>query len=74
MKTKMTILLALATCATAFASNGSTPEADNDTLIVNNPSKVTVITGDSLQTIRIEGRNDDPNFRYENTLQLVAPA
>ena len=71
MKTKMTILLALATCATAFASNGSTPEADNDTLIVNNPSKVTVITGDSLQTIRIEGRNDDPNFRYENTLQLV---
>ena len=43
MKTKMTILLALATCATAFASNGSTPEADNDTLIVNNPSKVTVI-------------------------------
>ena len=57
MKTKMTILLALATCATAFASNGSTPEADNDTLIVNNPSKVTVITGDSLQTIRIEGRN-----------------
>lgn len=71
MKTKMTILLALATCTTAFASNGSTPEADNDTLIVNNPSKVTVITGDSLQTIRIEGRHDDPDFRYENTLQLV---
>lgn len=71
MKTKMTILLALATCATAFASNGSTPEADNDTLIVNNPSKVTIITGDSLQTIRIEGRNDDPDFHYENTLQLV---
>ena len=71
MKTKMTILLALVTCATAFASNGSTPEADQDTLIVNNPRKVTVITGDSLQTMRIEGRHDDPDFRYENTLQLV---
>ncbi|MBQ2495636.1 MAG: hypothetical protein II521_05930, partial [Prevotella sp.] len=44
---------------------------DNDTLIVNNPRKVTVITDDSLQTIRIEGRNDDPNFHYENTIQLV---
>ena len=54
MKTKMTILLALATCATAFASNGSTPEADNDTLIVNNPSKVTVRKLGTIKAIPME--------------------
>ena len=47
------------------------PATDKDTLVVNNPRKVTVITDDSLQTIRIEGSNDDPNFHYENTIQLV---
>ena len=47
------------------------PETDEDTLIVSNPRKVTVITSDSLQTIRIDGREDDPAFRYENTIQLV---
>lgn len=49
----------------------ATERGDNDTLIVNYPRKVTVITGDSLQTVRIEGRHDDYDFHYENTLQLV---
>lgn len=78
MKTKLITLQALAFFALAFMTNGSLyaatsslPANDQDTLVVNNPHKVTVITGDSLQTIRIEGRSDDPNFRYENTLQLV---
>ena len=78
MKTKLITLQALAVFALAFMTNGSLyaanpslPTNDQDTLIVNNPHKVTVITGDSLQSIRIEGRNDDPDFRYENTLQLV---
>ena len=78
MKTKLITLQALAFFALAFMTNGSLyaanpllPTNDQDTLIVNNPRKVTVITGDSLQTVRIEGRHDDPNFRYENTLQLV---
>ena len=44
---------------------------DNDTLVINYPRKVTIITGDSLQTIKVDGRHDDYDFRYENTIQLV---
>ena len=45
--------------------------ADNDTLVVHQPRRVTVITNDSLQKIIINGREGDQNYRYENTLQLV---
>ena len=35
--------------------------ADNDTLVVNKPNKVTVVVGDSVQKILIEGREGDEN-------------
>ena len=82
MNKKLLFMLIVAISTVPFrcaASNGqatennpfATERGDNDTLIVNYPRKVTVITGDSLQTVRIEGRHDDYDFHYENTLQLV---
>jgi hypothetical protein len=82
MNKKLLFMLIVAISTVPFrcaASNGqatesnpfATEKGDNDTLIVNYPRKVTVITGDSLQTVRIEGRHDDYDFHYENTLQLV---
>lgn len=44
---------------------------DNDTVIVNHPQKVTVITGDSLQKIIINGKEGDENYEYRNTIELV---
>ncbi|MCR4851989.1 MAG: hypothetical protein K5893_00170 [Prevotella sp.] len=72
MKKLQTTILALAISVPAFSSIGEDfANDDNDTLIVISPRKVTVITNDSLQTVRIEGRHDDYNFNYENTIQLV---
>ena len=73
MEKKMLTLLALAVF-TAFSSYAAKPSLHanvNDTIIVNNPRQVTVITGDSLQTLRIEGTQEDSTFRYENTIQIV---
>ena len=75
MKKTLTLLVAMGLLAPAATLAAPTllPDgrADNDTLVINYPRKVTVITGDSLQTVRIEGRFDDPNFQYENTIQIV---
>ncbi len=45
--------------------------AQNDTVIINNPKKVTIVTGDSLQKIIVTGKEGDDKFRYQNTIQLV---
>ena len=76
MNKKLLCMMVVAVSACHFAHATSLQPTmisgtDNDTLVVNYPHKVTVISGDSLQTIRIEGRHDDPAFRYENTIQLV---
>lgn len=44
---------------------------DGDTLVIENPHKVTIITGDSVQKIKVTGQGDDKNYLYENTIQLV---
>ena len=44
---------------------------DNDTIVIHNPQKVTVISSDSLQRVLIEGSKEDKDYRYENTIQLV---
>ena len=44
---------------------------DNDTLRINKPGNVTIITGDSLQKIIVRGREGDPDYVYRNTIQLV---
>ena len=45
--------------------------AQNDTLVINHPQKVTVISGDSLQRIIVNGKQDDNDFVYQNTISLV---
>ena len=63
MKRLMTIaLLAIATVASAQV---------NDTIVIHNPKKVTIITSDSLQKILVTGKEGDGKFTYQNTIQLV---
>ena len=62
---KIMILMLLAVSATANASE------DNDTLTIRKPAKVHIIAGDSIQKIKVYGREGDDNYRYENTIQLV---
>ncbi|MBR1547749.1 MAG: hypothetical protein IJ637_03370 [Prevotella sp.] len=45
--------------------------AQNDTLVVNHPKKVTIISSDSLQRVIVDGRQGDDNFAYQNTIRLV---
>ena len=49
-------------------ARNNTPQ---DTLVVNKPTKVTVITSDSLQTIYIQGKEGNPKYAYCNSIQLV---
>lgn len=63
----LTLLLAMFAGMKMMAAN----DVNNDTVVVNNPQKVVVITSDSLQQIQIVGSDHDPNYRYENTIQLV---
>ena len=45
--------------------------AENDTLIIEKPQRVIIITGDSLQSIRVKGKEGDNQFDYQNTIQLL---
>ena len=58
----MALIIGLATEASA---------QQNDTVVIHNARKVTIITGDSLQKIVINGKEGDEKFTYQNTLQLV---
>ena len=54
MKRLMTIaLLAVATTASA---------QENDTVVIHNPKKVTIVTSDSLQKILVTGKEGDDKF------------
>lgn len=44
---------------------------DNDTVVINKPKSVTVITGDSIQKIEVIGCEGNDNYHYENSIQLV---
>ena len=63
-----TILLGM---ALAFSSSAFATVNDNDTLIVESPRQVKIITNDSLQHIEVLGSKDNPSYRYVNTIQLV---
>lgn len=66
MKIAMLFLAALLPFMAQARNN--TPQ---DTLVVNKPTKVTVITSDSLQTIYIQGKEGNPKYAYCNSIQLV---
>ncbi len=64
---KLFIMVLLAVSATASA----TEVADNDTLTILKPQKVRIITGDSIQKIKVYGRENDSQYRYESKILLV---
>ena len=62
---KLLLFLLLANTTTANA------QEKNDTLTILKPQKVRIITGDSIQKIKVYGRENDSRYTYENTIQLV---
>ena len=60
----------LALLVLAFAFSMQAHAADNDTIVVHKPNKVTVVAGDSVQKILIEGREGDEKYVYRNTVML----
>ncbi len=42
-----------------------------DTLVIRDARSVTIVTNDSLQKIKVNGKESDANYVYENTIQLV---
>ena len=44
---------------------------DQDTLVVQKPTKVTIITGDSIQSIIVQGKEGNPAYVYQNSIRLV---
>ena len=64
---KLMILMLLAIIATASKASN----ADNDTLTIEKPNKVHIITGDSIQKIKVYGREGDDKYTYESNIQLV---
>ena len=61
---RILFLTLMAAATTAFA-------AENDTLVIEKPQRVTIITGVSLQSIRVKGKEGDNSFDYQNTIQLI---
>ena len=55
---KLFILFLLAVSATANA----TRVADNDTLTILKPQKVRIITGDSIQKVKVYGSENDDKY------------
>ncbi|MCR4602604.1 MAG: hypothetical protein K5683_03590 [Prevotella sp.] len=60
--TALTIVLVLS----AYSAS-----AQSDTLVINNPHKVTIISNDSLQRVIVNGKQGDDDFNYQNTIRLV---
>ncbi len=65
---RKTIIICLAALSQAVSANEA---AENDTIIVNKPNKVVVIASDSLQSVYIEGCENNKNYKYSNTIELV---
>lgn len=69
-KTKRLSIMKTLCLAMLMAVSMQAEAADNDTIVVNKPNRVTVVAGDSLQKILIEGREGDSKYVYRNTVRL----
>lgn len=63
---KILICMALACCLTATAHSN-----DNDTVIVEKPRRVRIISSDSLQRVEVWGSSTNPSYHYESNIQVV---
>ena len=64
---KRIALLSFIICHLSFSGVA----AQNDTLVINDPHKVTIISSDSLQRVIVNGKRGDSDFVYQNTIRLV---
>ena len=64
---KMMMMALMAVGMTALASE------KNDTTIIENAKKVTVITGDSVQTVMVNGKEGSRDYYYENSIKITDP-
>jgi hypothetical protein len=65
MKTK----IALMALVCAMSTDAMATEM-NDTITFSSPTKVTVMTNDSVQKIKVAGKEGDDTFRYESTVAI----
>lgn len=63
-----TFITALASLSTVISAQAS---EKGDTLIIENAKKVTVINGDSILKVDIDGITDDSTFHYSAIIQTV---
>ena len=63
---KIFVCMALALCMAAAAA-----PSDNDTVVVERPRKVRIITGDSVQSVEVWGKEDNASYHYVSNIQLV---
>jgi len=61
------LMISMALAALTLAAGAQ----ENDTVVIHNPRKVTIVTGDSLQRIIVNGKEGDDKFTYQNTIRLV---
>ena len=47
--------------AAALLQTSAFAQSNNNTVVINNPKRVTIVTGDSIQKVRFEDGN--PSFR-----------
>lgn len=57
--------------AFAVSLSASAVVNPNDTVIVEKPDMVTIVTSDSLQSIHVQGKKDNPGFTYQSKIELT---
>ena len=56
--------------AVLTACTGANAAEMNDTVVFNNPQRVTVMTNDSVQRVKVSGKEGDERFQYESTVSI----
>lgn len=62
---KIMLCVALLLSAVAYASE------ENDTTIIKNARQIILVTNDSLQQVKVLGKENDDRYVYESTIHLV---
>ena len=57
--------------AAALLQTSAFAQSNNNTVVINNPKRVTIVTGDSIQKVIVKGKEGDDNYEYSSTIQLV---
>ena len=54
----------------AFTLPAGAQYQENDSIVINRPHKVTIITNDKEQEIRVEGSENNPDYSYFKRISL----